>query len=239
MFLFYYDEVKLHPPNQKSFWLGGIGVREELVLDLEEQIGVLADDVFKSRKLERGTEFHGKEIFFGKGAFKGRKFEDRLLILERLLGICAAPGLVRFFIRINPENYVVRQETESVAFMMLVEQIDEFLKKQGSLGMIFGDFDDPAIGPSVAALSAYRKDGTQWRNGRKIGNIIDTVHFAKSHHSRLIQLADVFLYAKQFYSYYDENTWRQRFNEVIAASGVLKCTFAKNWPSSKSWQRGT
>lgn len=46
----------------------------------------------------------------------------------------------------------------------------------------------------IAAFAQYRSRGTPWDFGIKIEGILDAVHFARSHHSRLIQLADVYLF---------------------------------------------
>jgi len=38
----------------------------------------------------------------------------------------------------------------------------------------------------------YRAKGTPWAHGIELKTVVDTVHFSRSHHSRLIQLADAF-----------------------------------------------
>ena len=47
----------------------------------------------------------------------------------------------------------------------------------------------------IRDFSTYRVDGkTPWDYGAPIPSIIDAVHFAHSHHSRLLQLADAYLF---------------------------------------------
>jgi Protein of unknown function (DUF3800) len=236
--LLYYDEVKYDPPNQQSYWLGGICVPHEIVPEIEEQINQIADEAFGSRVLARETEFHGIEICRGKGNFKGRDFDERLSYLRKLLAIIARDDILRLRVTINPENITHANDSPAdIAFMFFVESADQLFQEISTLGMLFGDYDEPAIGSSVASLSSFRKGGTRWAHAKEIKNIIDTVHFAKSHHSRLIQLADIFLYCSQFCWGENTSNWRKDIAEIIKDSGILKCAKSKNWPQQAQWFR--
>jgi hypothetical protein len=238
LFLFYYDEVKFDPPVQPSFWLGGIAVKDSGAADVENQINALAAATFGSSILERGNEFHGIEIVQGKGTFKGVKLEERLSVFTSLLKITASDAVHRFYVRIRPENIVMTSDPpEEIAFMYYVEIANRFLNKIEEYGMMFGDYDEPTIGKSVVSLSKYKHRGTYWQKAAKIDRLIDTVHFAKSHHSRLIQLADVYLYAQQFYSYQNFGNWRDGVNKLIQESGILTPTACKVWPQERHWYR--
>ena len=130
-----------------------------------------------------------------------------------------------------------KEEPSEIAFMYLVEQADSYFTSKESMGMIFGDYDEPIIGRSVASLSEFRRGGTNWARGKEIGNIIDTVHFAKSHHSRLIQLADVFLYCTQFLGHANDSNWRKAIAGVIQKSGIEFCQRSRYWPNEPFWHR--
>ena len=230
MHLLYYDEVKYDPPNQKSFWLGGICIDHVLVKDIEEQVNRISLEAFGSPYLSKNTEFHGFEVCRGKGNFKRSEFGKRLEILEKLLK--------RIYVRIIPENIVAsRGPPEEIAFMYLIENADRLFKENDSYGMLFGDYDEPIIGVSVNSLSRFRKHGTAWAGSRTIENIIDTVHFAKSHHSRMIQLADIYIYCLQFNHQKNESSWRKAVNDVIESSGILKSTKSRVWPTQAHWFR--
>ncbi|RUU53912.1 DUF3800 domain-containing protein, partial [Mesorhizobium sp. M2C.T.Ca.TU.002.02.1.1] len=198
----------------------------------------VSQEAFGSRLLSKQTEFHGIEICRGSGNFKGYDFGDRLAILQKLLGIIACEDVCRIRVKINPENITHSSDApDEIAFMYFIEQADSLFKEKGSLGMVFGDYDDAAIGKSVASLSQFRKGGTRWARGKEIGNIIDTVHFAKSHHSRMIQLADVLLYCLQFHHQSNKVPWRKAVDDAIVASGVLTCQRTREWPIEKFWYR--
>lgn len=46
----------------------------------------------------------------------------------------------------------------------------------------------------VSDFSRYRTRGTGSQYGKLINRIVDSVHFCRSHHSRMIQLADAYLF---------------------------------------------
>jgi hypothetical protein len=236
--LFYYDEVKYHPPIQQSYWLGGVFCHCDNVTTIEAKVNAISDSAFGSSLLNRKTEFHGVEICGGKGNFKKVALDRRLEILTQLLAVIAGEEVFRGYVKINPAN--ITHSTvppDEIAFMYLVEQVDAKFQKLGTVGMLFGDYDEPQVGPSVASLSEFRLGGTKWSRKREITNIIDTVHFAKSHHSRLIQLADTYLYCLQFMSQPNTSYARAKIAEIIAESGILKADMVRVWPSEPSWYR--
>jgi hypothetical protein len=238
MQLLYYDEVKYDPPTQPYFWLGGVCIDAADIPLVEDAVNDVSEYAFGSRLLGRETEFHGKEISGGRGNFKGREFADRLEVLSRLLKIIGHEKIKRVYIRIIPGN-ITHSNTppEEIAFMYLIEQADSLFKSLNSVGMLFGDYDEPFVGPSVASLSQYRSGGTHWNRGRDIKNIIDTVHFARSHHSRMIQLADVFLFCMQFMQQDNTKGWRKGVADLISESGVQTCARVRVWPSEAQWYR--
>lgn len=239
MNVIYFDEVKYDPPNQPYYWLGGICLPLDRSMEIEGLANDLSDRVFGSPLLSKATEFHGRDVVQGKGNFKGRPIGTRLHVFRDLLSIITWEDIIiRIYVRIIPENMVyTKDKPEDVAFMYFVEQADILLDRLGGIGMIIGDYDEPVIGSSVASLAQFRKGGTYWRRGREINHIADTVHFAKSHHSRFIQLADVFLYALQFLLGHNTSGWRASFTEVIKESGVYQAGQSRIWPTSRDWYR--
>lgn len=235
MYLVYYDEVKFEREKQPAHWFGGIAIHSEDIVDVENEINSLAESTFGNSVLSTDTEFHAKDIFHGKANFKGRSFDERLDILDQLVEISARAAVKSIYARVEVDKVdfiSTPSEGEELAFMYFVEKVDGFLKKQASLGLLIGDYDEPNIGPSVANLSRFRNDGTKYTYGREITQLVDTVHFAKSHHSRLIQLADIDLYCRQFCC--QENTSRSRaaFDQIIRKhSGGRFPKAYKDYPS--------
>ena len=78
-----------------------------------------------------------------------------------------------------------------------------------------------------ADLSSYREVGTTGYRHRKLTRIVDTLHFAPSHASRLVQAADVitFLYRASIHPPRDRRAVTQgedRHVEPIATTGASR-----------------
>lgn len=230
MFLIYYDEVKYDPPNQESHWFGGIAVHVSHAGDLELKLNDISEDIFGNRLLAKETEFHGKDIIHGKGNFRGKELEYRIAVFNKLLDIVASPQVFHIYAKLNVSKLRFGCNVPEFAFMLFVEKVEEFLKRDKEVGMLFGDFDQPMIGPSVANLSEFRSKGTRYSLGTSIDSLLDTVYFAHSHHSRLIQLADIYLYSEQFKRGSQSSPWRKAFRDVINSKPNLYAKKYKDYP---------
>lgn len=75
--------------------------------------------------------------------------------------------------------------------------------------MIFGDYEKDEMGRDVTDFSSFQARGVTQYRGRSLDRLIDTLYFTQSHHSRLLQLADVVLYlVHRFDICWDSsNTW--------------------------------
>lgn len=215
MHLIYFDEVKFEPPKQRFHWFGGFAISSNDVAAIEGLMNNLAKDWFGDPKLSKETEFHAKDIVHGKALFKGVPIDERLELLGKLLDICARDEVNSIFSCVEWEEVKFSGDPAEVAFMFFVEKVDSYLKFAGSVGLLIGDLDLPFVDTSVANLSSYKAGSTKYSYGRKIDYCLDTVHFAHSHHSRLVQLADIDIYARQFCRGDNTAPWRQKFLEQI------------------------
>lgn len=204
MLLTYFDEVKPTPPDQPFYWLGGLMVDDQAVPHLEQEINALATQCFgKGTGLTKQTEFHATDIASGCGNFKkARNPAERFEILKQLVRIYdKADGVFRVHVRIDVSKLYGGADMEELALVYFVERVDQFAKAKKTRAMLIGDFEkEKAVNRSVQNLARYREDGTPYSFGRDIDNLIDTVHFAHSHHSRLLQLADTYMWTEQLRS---------------------------------------
>ncbi len=81
MHLCYFDENK-HSPDSPHFFIGGLLIPDHKAIDFENTLGQIAFNYFGARSLTQANEFHGKELFHGKGNSKGRKLEERVRVFE-------------------------------------------------------------------------------------------------------------------------------------------------------------
>lgn len=237
MYLLYFDEVKHQKNVQPYHWLGGIVVQASLVPELEAQVNALSFECFGSSRLEKSTEFHSNEIFQGQNHFKkGWTAEQRVELLKKLTKIIDRhDDVFKIQIRIDQPRLVAK-DAEHKAFMFLVEKFQVQLKALDGIGMLIGDHEKSIVNESIFNLSRYREDGTDYEYGRKIDRLVDTVHFTHSHHSRMLQLADVYMYAQQMCALSLPANWpRKKYIEFLQTETQILCPHRyKHWPTENS-----
>jgi len=233
MYVTYFDEVKAHPQQgQNSYWVGGISVPIEAISETESRINDVAQEVFGTTELTSETEFHSKLIYSGRGQFRGKKPEQRMDLLVRLVDILAETAQIK---RVYAEIVTSRlkgpqKRPAEIAFAFFCERVQMLLGPMKQATLLIGDHDDEQIKAMIRDFSRYRATGTFWNYGIKIRNIVDTVHFARSHHSRMIQLADVYMfYVTHMYSNSRKGWMADRLRERLKGKNLYAHRY-KEWP---------
>lgn len=233
----YFDEVKYEKDRSPYYWLGAIVADADLIWTLERQVNDLAEDVFGTRMLTRDTEFHASAIMNAHGHFKGWDLNPRIDLMKRLTSIFgSAPGLAKVYVRMNPAK-MVSSNVEDMAFMFLVERVDGYLRQANSPGVLIGDRENETIAGQFAEnLSAYRANGTKFEYGQELTYLLDTVHFTHSHHSRMLQLADLHTWLRQLCEVGDQGKWHRKevISHVASIEGCLSSKRYKEWPTDAS-----
>ena len=104
--------------------------------------------------------------------------------------------------------------------------------------MIIADHDKDMMSNNVTNLSFYKEQGTEYTFGKEITKVIDTVHHTHSHHSRLIQLADIYTYSMALYMQPNLNYPKQRIIDYIKDNtNVGFPSKYKFWPSDQCWHK--
>jgi len=149
------------------------------------------------------VELHGHEIFHAKGAWSAVPVRARVGIFDDVIEAVAAQD-VRVITRAmdvvgQQARYTRCDPPHNVVLQHLLERIDEYAADRGEYALVIADEVDGAA-QHRADLSAYKEVGTLGYRHRKLTRIVDTLHFAPSHASRLVQAADViaFLYRRTF-----------------------------------------
>lgn len=195
MHLVYLDEVK-HDGNKEPYhWLCGLAVPQEDIVDIETSLNTISKDFFGSPLLDVSTEFHATHIIQGKGAFKGRAIDERLSVIQKLAKVISDhPNIGRIVVRVDVAGIAPR-DCQKLAFMLFVERVNQLMRARSSLGLLIADLDKEYVSANVRNLSSYKAMGTEFRYGQEIKHVVDTVHHTQSHHSRLLQLADLYAYS--------------------------------------------
>ena len=231
----YFDEVKNNPVTQDSYWLGGIVLNEVQVQLLESEVEKLSIECFESAILCRSTEFHASEIYHRKRNFKSWVDpKKRINVLKKLANIVGnTPDIGKIYVRIDSKRMVAKKRIPDIAFMYFLEQVDDYLKSIDDHGILIGDKDNDGItNASATALSKYRQDGTDYYYGKKLTRLIDSIYYGESHLSRLLQLADAFIWLLQFAKQTLPTDKGYLLSKHINAdTKLLDIDRSKNWPN--------
>ena len=205
MHLFYYDEVKYHPKNQPSFWLGGVCVQYEKIKDLENEVNEIAKNMFGTNELNKKTEMHAVDLIGRRGSFQRKKFKERMNCLRQILNIINRDYVHCVHVKVNGNN-------QEQAFTNMIKKVNDLLTELNAYGVVVGDYDKEYADVSATNLSKMRRE----KNNR----ILDAACFSTSHNSRMLQLADVYLYCMQFLNQPSKENWKVPVTEIIRDSGI-------------------
>lgn len=201
MKLIYFDENKYTEENP-FFFVGGIILDAEKALAMESTLSQIQFNFFGTSTLTKETEFHGKEIFQGKGNYKNRKLSDRIKILEDISSVIInhqlAIRLVCIDVIAHRKKYSYPMPEYRLGLMLILERACDYLDMNNDLGLVFGDYEKDEITRSILDFSQFKTSGkTPLYFGRPLGRLIDTVYFTQSHHSRFLQVADIVVFMAQ------------------------------------------
>jgi hypothetical protein len=237
MHLVYIDEVKHDPPAQPYHWLCALAFPESTVQAVDAKLSEIAERFFGTSVLDPANEFHARHILQGKGPFKGRAMESRVELFNWLLDVIGAHDIGRIEIRLDPAKMIATRYKD-MAFMFLVEKIDDYMRQCKSIALLIADEDRELAGTNVTSLSSYKRSGTQYAFAKSIRHIVDTIHHTRSHHSRLLQLADIYVYTLAMAAGDHGKYPRSKIVEHARRHArVLFPTKYKNWPTASSWYK--
>lgn len=208
MYLCYFDEVKPDPnADRNNFFIGGIAIEQNDAPEIESLVNDIAREFFGSAVFEKNTEFKGTWMMQGQGACKGKHPEKRMKVLKQFIDILCDERVSKFGVAITSHGKNNKHVSDYLSGLCLyIESVDNFLKKQSKRGILFGDYEHDYVNSSIRMFSQYRNStGFFDRYDKEITQLFDTIYFSSSHHSRLIQLADIFMYIFQL-RYYNKRT---------------------------------
>jgi hypothetical protein len=141
-------------------------------------------------------ELHGNPLFQGSKEWAPIKQRIRALIsvYDQAMQAIGNQDLHIFLRGLDCRRHRARYATpwpeHSVVLQYLLERLDEFGQNlDEQILVIADDIDDPDR--HRTNLHGFRISGTPGYRSSHLPNILDTLHFAPSHHSRLIQAADL------------------------------------------------
>lgn len=149
------------------------------------------------------AELHGHDIFAGKKdwARLAPKIRARIGVYDDALQAIAQHAAAVIFRGVDVERlnrrYSNPDHPHSIVLTHLIERIDEFAEERAEHALMIAD-EVSNQADHRRSLYSYQKGATWGWRSRQITRVIDTLHFAPSSSSRLVQAADLlaFLYRR-------------------------------------------
>ncbi|MET9444708.1 DUF3800 domain-containing protein [Streptomyces sp. NPDC006610] len=194
MLLTYVDESH----SSEVYFLGAVLCPETEAISLTEALDeVVWKAIASYGNITPDTELHGYDIFHAKRDWDHLSGKPRARIgvyadaLQAIADhdvkiIMTGVDLVGLRRRYG-ENH---DHPHSITLTHLLERVDEFAKRSSELALIIADECEGQEGYR-RELRQYRATGTWGYKARKITTVVDTIHFAASSASRLLQAVDL------------------------------------------------
>jgi hypothetical protein len=152
--------------------------------------------------LGAGTELHGYPMFQGVGAWRRVPARVRINVYAgamRVVGESGARVILRGIdVARQKARYAHPHPPHEVALGHLLERIDSASDARGAHTLVLAD-EVHNSERHRTNFRDFRTGGTPGYRSSTLSRLLDTIHFAPSHHSRLLQAADLvtFLYRRR------------------------------------------
>lgn len=187
--------ARLNDPEQPFHYVGAIIVPEIAWMGLKTSLTRVAKDALGT--VPDSFEFHGSELYRGKGVWKHTSLADRMDIYRECLSLLNVYDIDIVYGRCDKklmQRYTRPFHPHYIAFWLCLEGIAKYMAARDELGFIVAD--DSEEGTRKVArkvLRDYRKKAP-FGMAVDVSRVIDTVHFMSSIESPHIQLCDLALF---------------------------------------------
>lgn len=170
---------------------------------LSDELDRVARAAASAYGLDPDVELHGYEIYQGSHGWKGVPVRARIGVLDDVVEAVASQHVWVIARGMDVAGQRARYENpgppHSIVLQHLLERIDECATALDEHALVIAD-EIEGQARHRADLSTYRAAGTTGYRARKLTRIVDTLHFAPSNASRLVQAADMiaFIYRRSF-----------------------------------------
>lgn len=187
--------------NQKSFYgFAAVLADEHATKALTKSLNLLMQQVSVDFGIPRTTELHAHPLFHGKEAWEPVGNRARVSIFFKMVDAIVAEDVtlllrsvdeVRLTARQARENYRVHFPPEQVCFQHILQRADRIATQSNTHALVIAD-DRSDRERHRERFATYQTVGTPGvYMHTTLDRLLDTVHFAPSHQSRMLQAADM------------------------------------------------
>ena len=176
------------------FYLGAIVVDGAAARRIEDGLNQIMRDYRGEFGLAASTELHGHPLFQGRNEWGSVPTRVRINVYERAMEVVGASGarviLRGMNVRRQRERYVSPVPPHEVVLAHLLERVDTYARGEGAHALVLAD-EVHTQERHRTNFRNFRVGGTPGYRSSTLPGLLDTIHFAPSHHSRLLQAADL------------------------------------------------
>lgn len=168
------------------------------------------------------AELHGYDIVAGKGDWQGlaSRIRVRIGVYNKALQAIANHDVAVIVRSVDTVGLDERHphghdHPHAIVLTHLIERVDEYAEAVGERALLIADeVDDQDI--YRRDLWNYQRSATWGYRSRQITRIVDTIHFAPSKASRLVQAADLIAYlARRITTHVETDPRARQANRVL------------------------
>jgi hypothetical protein len=198
MLLAYADESY----TKSRYWIAAVLCPEDVVFPLTMALDAVVEKAAKAYGTRTGAELHGHPLFQGQDDWASLLTKPRARIGIYNDAFDAIAGFdVEIIIRgvdilgLKTRYKQSAEHPHAVVLERLLERIDDRAKQRDQLALLIADQVDGAD-EYRRHLWFFQRFMTAGYRARQITRVVDTIHFAPSTASRLVQAADLVAYLK-------------------------------------------
>ncbi|UZN03620.1 DUF3800 domain-containing protein [Cellulomonas sp. S1-8] len=176
------------------FYLGAVVVDGAAASRIETGLDAIMRDYSGRFGLAASTEMHGNPLFQGKEEWRNVPTRVRINVYERAMEVVGGSGarvvLRGMNVRRQRERYVDPHPPHEVVLGHLLERVNDYAGSAGAHALVLAD-EVHTHERHRTNFRHFRAGGTPGYRSTVLRRLIDTIHFAPSNHSRLLQAADL------------------------------------------------
>lgn len=225
------------------YWIGALIVPEREAIPLSDSLDEVMTKASHVHGVDQNDELHGYDLFHARRQWRGVPPRARINVYASALKSIGRHD-VKIIVRgVDRDGlrarYGDQKSAHEVVLSHLLERVDGFSTMCDEFALVIADEIDNQAGHR-SDLRRYRVNGTGGYRSRRLTRIVDTLHFAPSHASRLVQAADLvtFLFHRMT-SGIDTNPQAKAANEVLWKSVEPRVHHAWCWsPTVRQMHEG-
>ncbi|MEU8009106.1 DUF3800 domain-containing protein [Micromonospora parva] len=192
MLLTYVDESY----NRELYYIAALLCPDVEAISLTRALDAVVSRAAELHGIAPDTELHGHDIFQAKGPWEhfAKMPRVRIGVYNEAFQAIGEHDIKIIIRGVNSrrlrERYNAADDPHSVVLGQLLERVDEYVSRRDEYALVIAD-EVAQPGLYRTDLSLYQQRGLWGESSRKLTRIVDTLHFAPSAASRLVQAADL------------------------------------------------